>query len=199
MFHEVEKEGTPCRLLNSCDVPRSVFWISTISMEQVVNLAPYSFSSAIAYDPPQVMFCVTGLRDGGEESHTLANARDTGEFVVNAVPYTLREQMNRTSTHVGPEVDEMALAGVNSVPSRLVRPPGVRESPIRLECRVDRIVELLGFHNTMVIGRVVGIHVDDSILKDGRVKWTAYEPVARLGGSDGYTHVGSEWSMVRPE
>ncbi len=198
MFFEIGKDDGPSGLLNSCDIPRSIFWISTISADGIVNLAPYSFSSAIAYDPPQVMFSVTGLRAHGRESHTLVNARDTGEFAVNVVAYAFREQMNETSAPVRPEVDEIALAGLNAVPSRLIRPPGLRESPIRLECCVDRIIELQGVENTMVIGLVVGIHVDESILEDGQVKWTAYNPVARLGRADRYTDVRSEWSMTRP-
>ena len=198
MFHHIAKDGMPGGLLNSCDAPRSIFWISTIAANGVVNLAPYSFSSAVAYKPPQVMFAITGLREDGREAHTLVNSRATSEFVVNFVPYRLREQMNRTSTPVEADVDEMALARLHPAPSRLVKPPGVQESPIRLECRVDRIIDLAGHHNTMVIGQVVGIFIDESVLVDGQVQWTAYGPVARLGRGDGYTHVTSQWAMPRP-
>jgi flavin reductase (DIM6/NTAB) family NADH-FMN oxidoreductase RutF len=198
MFYEMGQCGAPAGLLNSCDAPRSIFWISTVSQGGAVNLAPYSFSSAIAYKPPQVMFAVTGLRKDGGEAHTLVNARETGEFVVNFVPYEFREQMNLTSAPAPADVDEMKLAKLQPVASNVVKPPGVKVSPIRLECRVARIVELLGSHNTMVVGEVVGIHIDDRIIHDGQVRWTAYKPVARLGRSDGYTHVTEEWFMNRP-
>ena len=198
MFCDVRKDGMPGGLLNSCDVPRSIFWISTKSKNGTANLAPYSFSSAIAYDPPQVMFAVTGLREDGKPAHTLVNARECGEFVVNTVPHALREKMNQTATAVGPEVDEFKLANLIAIQSQLVEPPGVKQSPIRLECRVYDIRTLLGNHNTIVIGEVIGIHINDDICEDGKVSWTSYQPVARLGRADGYTHVQEQWLMQRP-
>ena len=198
MFYDT-KDATMPGLLNSCDVPRSIFWVSTQSREGVVNLAPYSFSSAVAYKPPQVMFSVTGLRKNRKEADSLANIRETLEFVVNFPPHAFREEMNQTSAAAGPEVDEMALAGLEPAPSALVGPPGVRESPIRLECRLYDIFDLLGDHNTMVVGEVLGIYIEDDILSDGEVDWLKYRPIARMGRSDGYTAVSELFFMGRPE
>ena len=199
MFYPAKEDSMPPGLLNSCDVPRSIFWISTQSRGGIINLAPYSFSSAVAYKPPQVMFAVTGLRKNRQEADTLANIRETREFVVNFPPYAFRNEMNQTCASVAPEVDEMALAGLEPAASVLVNPPGVRASPIRLECRLYRIFELLGDHNTMVVGKVLGMHIEDHVLSNGEVDWLKYRPIARMGRSDGYTVVNTLFSMHRPE
>ena len=108
--------------------------------------------------------------------------------------------MNQTCAPVAPEVDEMALAGLEAVPSTLVGPPGVKESPTRLECRLYKIFDLLGHHNTMVVGEVLGIYIDDDILlSNGEVDWLKYRPIARMGRSDGYTVVSELFFMNRPE
>ena len=198
MFYNAKDDNMPPGLLNSCDVPRSIFWVSTQNGEGVINLAPYSFSSAVAYKPPQVMFSITGLRKSGREADSLANIRETLEFVVNFSPYAFRNEMNQTCAPVAPEVDEMALAGLEAVPSTLVRPPGVKEAPTRLECRLYKIFDLLGDHNAMVVGEVLGIYIDDDILSNGEVDWLKYRPIARMGRSDGYTVVSELFFMDRP-
>ena len=198
MFYDTNDGTMPSGLLNSCDVPRSIFWISTQSLEGVLNLAPYSFSSAVAYQPPQVMFAITGLRANNQEADTLANVRATQEFVVNFPAYRFRKEMNQTSASIEPEVDEMALAGLTPAPSMLVSPPGLGESPIRLECRLHEIFELLGDHNSMVVGEVLGVHIEESIVSNGVVDWLKYKPIARVGRSNSYTVVNELFFMDRP-
>lgn len=139
-------------------------------------------------------------RDGRREKDTVANVEATGEFVVNVATWDLREEMNLTSIHVPRGVDEMALAGLAPAKSRLVAPPRVARSPIHLECRLFQIVELPTdgtARNTLVIGHVVGVHIDDDVLVDGLIDMARLKPLARLGYRD-YSVIESTFQMARP-
>ena len=199
MFYRANQKDLPPGFINSCDVPRSIFWITTLSKDRVVNLSPWSFSGAVAYEPGQVFFAVTGLRKDGREADTLVNVRETGEFVVNFPTYDTREQMNLSSASVKAEVDETKLAGLETVESILVDPPGIKVSPARLECRLYEIFPLLGENNRLVVGEVVGYYIQDQYMKNGKVDWLAYSPIARMGRGDCYTVVRDVFSMRRPE
>ncbi len=198
MFYRSDQTDLPHGLINSCDVPRSIFWITSQDERGIANAAPYSFSGAVAYKPAQLFFAATGLKNC-READSVANVRGTGEFVVNFPTYESRESMNATSATVDREVDEMELAGLKKVASTLVAPPGIEISPIRLECRLSQIVTLAGDHNTMVIGEVLGYHIDDRYIVDGMVDWVAYRPIARMGRADGYTVVDHVFHIQRPE
>jgi len=163
--------------------PRPIGWISTLDGNGVVNLAPYSFFNAVSTNPHFVMFSSGGRKDSQR------NAEETGEFVCSLATYELREAMNRTSKHVEPHVDEMALAGLSPAPSTLVAPPRVAESPVAFECKYWRTVELPGVdgepgNHAIVLGQVVGIHIDDEALVAGKVDITKLRPIARLGYRD---------------
>ncbi|MBK5198321.1 MAG: flavin reductase family protein [Methyloceanibacter sp.] len=163
--------------------PRPIGWISTLGTNGVVNLAPYSFFNAVSEDPYFVMFASGGRKDSQR------NAEETGEFVCSLATYALREAMSRTSAPVGPEVDEMRLAGLTPAPSRLVAPPRVKESPVAFECRYWRTIELPGKNgapgtHAIVLGQVVGVHIADEVIVDGRVDVTKLKPIARLGYRD---------------
>ena len=172
--------------------PRPIGWISTLSPGGEVNLAPYSFFNAVAEDPPYVLFSSDGRKD------SLANIEATGEFVCSIVSYDLREAMNATSASVPHGVDEMALAGLTPAPSRLVKPPRVAAAPAALECRLFQIVPLptRGGH-FVVIGEVLGVHIEDRFIVDGRVDTVAMRPIARMGYGD-YAVVDGKFAMRRP-
>lgn len=177
--------------------PRPIGWISTLSADGAANLAPYSFFNAVCEKPHIVMFSSVGRKD------TVTNIEATGEFVCNLATYDLRAQMNATSAPVGPGVDEFALAGLTPVPSHLVRPPRVGESPVALECRLLEIVALkdlggqpAGYY--MTLGQVVGIHIDDAVIRDGMVDVAGLKTIARLGYHD-YCVVDSLFRMTRPD
>ena len=187
---------------NALVVPRPIGWISSIDAEGNANLAPYSFFNAVAYTPPQVIFSATGTHttDGGLKD-TVANIEATKEFVVNLATWDLREAMNRSSAPAPHGVDEFALAHVTAAPSELVRPPRVKESPVHLECRHSQTVRLLSADpaapNLLVIGEVVGIHIDDAIIVDGMVDYARMQPISRLGYQD-YARLGEIFAMTRP-
>ncbi len=204
MFYETAKgdHGLGRDPFKSLVVPRPIGWISTISPEGVVNLAPYSFFNAVAEHPPAVCFAPGGRKADRPFKDTRRNAEATGEFVVNLATYDLRESMNATSASLPADVDEMALAGLTPVPSRLVRPPRVAESPVHLECRYLKTVELPSLEadepNAIVIGMVVGVHIRDEAIRDGRVDLMRFQPIARLGYSQ-YTTVDNVFSMRFPD
>jgi flavin reductase (DIM6/NTAB) family NADH-FMN oxidoreductase RutF len=178
--------------------PRPIGWISTNDAVGRPNLAPYSFFNAVAEAPPMVMYSSTGLKRGLEEGKdSLANIRLTGEFVANIVPFALRDAMNASSGAFPAGEDEFVRAGLTPVPSEIVRAPRVGEAPASLECRVWQIVELPGKSNAMVIGEVVGVHIDESMILDGKLDITRYRPLSRLGYRD-YAAVTNVFSLSRP-
>jgi flavin reductase (DIM6/NTAB) family NADH-FMN oxidoreductase RutF len=204
MYYEPDKDDHGLRYnpLKACVVPRPIGWITTLSSNGVVNLAPFSFFNLLSYNPPFVSFSAgPHERDGGKKD-TVANAENTGEFVYNMATWAQRHAMNRTSLIVEHGVDELRAAGLDAVPSRLVRPPRVKGSPVHFECRLHELVTLPGrtaaADHHLVIGRVVAVHIDDSVLTaDGRVDVLKIRPIARLGYKD-YTSVDSVFEMDKP-
>jgi flavin reductase (DIM6/NTAB) family NADH-FMN oxidoreductase RutF len=185
----------------ACVVPRPIGWISTVSAAGVANLAPFSFFNAIGEDPPMVMFCANGEHVEGGQKDSVRNARETGEFVVNLATWTLRHAVNQTSASVGRTVDEFQLAGLTPAPSLRVRPARVSESPVSLECVVSDIYDLPFDESQepgwMVLGRVLGMHIADDILVDGRVSIAKLHPIARLGYRE-FAAVEHVFRMSRP-
>jgi flavin reductase (DIM6/NTAB) family NADH-FMN oxidoreductase RutF len=178
-------------------VPRPIGWISTIGRSGIVNLAPYSFFNAVSGRPPMVMFSSI------ERKHSQRNAEETGEFVANLAIYELREEMNLTSAVVDEDVSEAELAGLELVPSVAVKPPRVKRSPVALECQYVETIHLRSptgepFQGCMIIGQVVGIHIDDSVIVDGYVDIAKMMPVSRLGYME-YTAVDRTFVMMRPD
>ena len=149
-------------MLNCLVAPRPIAWVSTVDAAGVVNLAPHSYFTVASADPAVVQFTSIGRKD------SLRNVRATGEFVVNVVPWRLREVVNLTSIDAPPDVDELALAGLTAEPSRLVRPPRVRQSPAAMECR---LIDVRSFGDgpkagTVVFGQVVHVAVDVTAMAD---------------------------------
>lgn len=202
MFYEPRQgHGLPHDPFKACVAPRPIGWISTLSVDGVANLAPFSYFNAVLDFPPTVMFSATGPHRDGPLKDTAANAIATGEFVYNMATWDLREQMNLSSAAVGREVDEFELAGLVKAPSRLVKPPRVAASPVQLECRTVQVVSLpvnrAGMENRVVFGEVVGVHIDETVLVDGRVDLALVRAIARCGYQD-YALLTALFSMDRP-
>ncbi len=204
MFYETaaKNHGLPHNPFKSCVVPRPIGWFTTLDGDGRVNLAPYSFFNAVADDPPMVMFAANGVKaEDASAKDSVTNVEETGEFVANLVTWELRKEMVLTSAPLARGEAESDFAGLELVPSRMVAPPRVAAAPIHLECRLWKILELPsgtpGQRNTMVIGEVVGIHIDDAILVDGLVDLTLVNPVARLGYLQ-YTSVEMTFDLKRP-
>jgi len=202
MFYEPRNgHDLPHNPFNAIVLPRPIGWISTLDEGGRVNLAPFSFFNAVAYTPPQVMFATTAAHYEGGHKDSMRNALASGEFVANLATYSLREAVNLTSTPAPRGVDELGLAGLTAVPSRLVAPPRVAESPVQLECRVVSSIELptgdAADPNTVVFGEVVGVHIADDVIVDGLVDVRLLRPIGRLGYRE-YVDVTDSFAMTRP-
>lgn len=188
------------KLLTAAVVPRPIAWVSTMSAEGQPNLAPFSFFNVVCEKPPTVLFCPGIRKADSEPKDTYHNVLATGEFVVNFVTEALAEVMNMTAAEVPPDVNEFERAGLTPVPSLLVKPPRVAESPIHFECKLHEIVTISSEPGGgyIVIGTVVHMHFDDSIYRDGNyLDFDAYLPIGRLTGS-GYTRTRDRFDLVRP-
>lgn len=181
------------RFLIGVVVPRPIAFVSTIGSHGA-NVAPFSYFMPIGSRPPLLGVSI-GLRDG-EIKDTLANIRETGDFVINVVTEALAERMVRASGDWPKDVDEFEIAGFTRGPSERVRSPRVAESPVNLECRLFREVAL--GDAALVVGELVWAHVDDALLVDGRVDVERLRPIGRLGG-DGYAPVRDILHLQRPK
>lgn len=186
------------RLLNTLVIPRPIAWISTLSEEGVPNLAPFSFFTIITGRPLTIMFA-SGQRAPGEPKDTLGNAVATGEFVVNLTDRSLAEKMNLTSATVAPHVNEFERYGLEAAPSTDVAPPRVAAAPAALEARVSQVVPVEDSPSTMVLGRVLRVHVREGLLaEDGMADPEKHRPIARLG-RDEYAALGEVFRLKRPD
>lgn len=189
-------------IFNAIVAPRPIGWISSMGADGSVNLAPFSQFNLVSTAPPVVMFACNRPAQGGEKD-TVANVRETGEFVVNLVSWELREAMNVTSTSLPRGGDEFELAGLRKAQSRLVRPPRVDASPANLECRLLRIVDIEPefpgeTFSTVILGRVLGLHMQDDLVDaEGRFDTVRARPLTRLGGYQ-YAAVGQVVEMPAP-
>ena len=198
---DLEDHGLPHSPFKSCCVPRPIGWISTLSADGVANLAPFSQFQNVTYDPPIVLISAN-QRTIGRRKDTVVNIEATGEFVWNMATYALREAVNRTSQEFPPDVDEFEIAGLEKLPSLVVKPPRVAQSPVHFECRHVQTTRIPGNGQMgsadLVIGRVVKIHIaDDALTADGRLDIPKIQPLARLGYFD-YTYVDRVFEMLPP-
>jgi flavin reductase (DIM6/NTAB) family NADH-FMN oxidoreductase RutF len=186
------------RVLTGVVVPRPIAFVSTMSKDGLINLAPYSFFNAVAYDPPTIVFS-SSRHAGDKRKDTLAHIEETGEFVVNIVVDDIAEAMNRTAAEYPSEVSEFEIAGLTPAPSQQVRPPRVAESPVNMECRLLQVVPLgQGDHqHGLVIGQIVLMHIRDDIIEGHRINHQRLKPTGRLAGNM-YCHTSEVFEMVRP-
>jgi len=187
------------KILTGSVIPRPIGWVSTISEDGVLNLAPFSFFNAVGEDPPHVMFST--VRSGNTNKDTLNNVLATKQFVVNMATEELVEAMNASSINLPPDGNEFEYAGLTPAPSELVKPPRIKESPISFECELVHHYSLEGHKDggaTIMIGRIVMFHVDESVLLDDyKINMETYRPVARLAGYN-YSKLGEIFSIKRP-
>jgi flavin reductase (DIM6/NTAB) family NADH-FMN oxidoreductase RutF len=199
MFYDARKNdhGLPRDPFKAIVSPRPVGWVTSMSAKGEINLAPYSFFNAVSDDPPIVMFSSDGYKD------SLTFVAETKEFVCNLATFDLRAAVVETSASFERGDNEMVHARLVAAPSRLVRPPRVAASPAALECKVLQIVDLSDLdgspvHRHVVFGQVIGVHIDDRFIKNGRLDTAAMQPIARCGYSD-YTVVDKVFAVARPK
>lgn len=159
------------------------------------NLAPFSFFTGVAADPPMLALAVGQRR--GQTKDTASNIESRGEFVVNTVTEELARAMVLTSGDFPPDINEFDEAGVTPVPSERVAPPRVKESPVQMECRLERIIQIGRSQTSLVIGEVLVFHIDDALWSGSDVDPRALRPISRLGGTL-YAPITETWEIPRP-
>ncbi|WP_454918485.1 flavin reductase family protein [Xanthobacter sediminis] len=199
MFYEPSRKnhGLPHAPLKAIVAPRPIGWISSLSAGGTANLAPYSFFNMVSEAPPLVMFSSVGRKD------SVANIEATGEFVCNLATLDLIDAVNLSSAPLPANESEFTAFGIAAAPSRLVKPPRVATSPCALECVYVETIRLRGRDGResdclMVIGEIIGVHIDDDALVDGRVDIARLHILARCGYLD-YAPVDRLVERVRPK
>jgi len=179
--------------------PRPIGWVATQGLDGSTNLAPYSFFNAFNYRPPIVGFASIGAKD------SLRNARETGEFTWNIATRPIAEAMNESCAPLAYGVNEFTRAGLAPAPSTLISPPRVAASPVNFECKVTQIVQLQTAARTpvetwLVLGEVVAIHIDKSLIKNGCFETFDAQIILRAGGPSAYAEIrpDSRFDMARP-
>jgi flavin reductase (DIM6/NTAB) family NADH-FMN oxidoreductase RutF len=188
------------KLLTSTITPRPIAWVSTLGQTGVVNVAPYSFFNAMGHTPPVVALGL--LRDASRGfKDTARNILDSGEFVVNLVPEGMMQEMSATSAALPPEESELEAAGLRAAPSTHIRPPRLADSPVSFEC-VTHAAVVTGPQQTIVIGRVLAVHVADRFVLEadkGYIDTPALGLVARMHGAGWYARSTDLFQLARPK
>lgn len=171
------------RLLTGSIVPRPIAWVTSVNPDTgVVNLAPFSFFTGVSVLPPLVLFA--SERRNGEKKDTVRNIEQTGEFALNLVTEDLAEQMVLTAADFPPEVSEAAEAGLELVPGDKIKVPLVAASPVKMECKLERIIEIGTSPHSLVIGEVVQWHIRDDLYSDGKIDMARLNALGRLAGNN---------------
>lgn len=202
MFYKTSdnQHGLPHDPFKACIIPRPIGWITSQDELGNLNLAPYSYFNAVSDSPPMVMFATTSEHIEGGPKDSLRNIEETKEFVVNIATYFIKEAINITSTNLPRNQSEIEYANLETIPSQLVKPPRIKASPIHLECTYHQSVQLPTSAkqvNRLIIGHVIGIHINDEILTDGLIDIKKLMPITRLGYTD-YAVITEVFSMTRP-
>ncbi|MFA4914746.1 MAG: flavin reductase family protein [Burkholderiaceae bacterium] len=202
-FHFYEPangHGLPHDPFNAIVGPRPIGWIASLGVDGVANLAPYSFFNAFNYVPPIIGFSSVGRKD------SVANIEATGEFTWNLVTRELAEAMNESCAAVGPEVDEFELGKVGKAPSHKIAVPRVAQARVSFECRLSQLIQLKRADGTdvpswLVLGEVVGIHIDRRLLHEGIYDTAGAAPILRGGGPADYFAITPDalFKMRRPK
>jgi len=198
MFYDTETNahGMAHDPFKAIVAPRPIGWIGTKGRDGSRNLSPYSFFNAVGDRPKMVMFSSSGRKD------SLRNVEETGVFTASFVSRALIDRMNVSSAAVPYGTDEFELAGLTAAPARLIDAPYVGEAVAALECRVTKVLTLPDMFGNdtdshAVFGQVVGIHIDESVIRDGRFDLAGADPIMRLGYMD-YAGMGPVFELRRP-
>ncbi|MES2026228.1 MAG: flavin reductase family protein [Pseudomonadota bacterium] len=187
------------KLLTATVTPRPIAWVTSKSVDGVVNAAPFSFFNVMGHEPPTVTLGLLRKAGGGYKD-TAANIMATGEFVINLVSEAMADSMNETCTDAPPEIDELELAGLTAVPSIVVAPPRIAGCPVSFECRsLSSIVT--GPCQVIVVATVLHVHIEDEFLIDAErchVDTPALKLVSRMHGSGWYARSTDLFQLARP-
>lgn len=196
----LQSERDNYKLLTGSIIPRPVAFVTTLSGTGVLNAAPFSYFNIVTADPP--MISVSVQRKQGLPKDTARNAMELGAFVVHISDESNIEQINETAAALPPDESEIDLGGLTPVPSESIPVPGVAEAKVRMECVLERAIQLGGTAEhpaaDLLIGRVVRFHIAESVYEGGRITAAELKAISRLAGND-YAALGPVFSIRRPE
>jgi flavin reductase (DIM6/NTAB) family NADH-FMN oxidoreductase RutF len=179
-------------LMITAIVPRPIAFVTTMSLSGRTNAAPFSYFTGVSASPPSLLICSGRRRGASKDTHR--NIVEIGEFVVNVVVEEIMDGVITGGADHPPDVSEVDLAGLETTPSVVVKPPRLAASPINMECRLLQVVEVAG--SAIIVGEVVRMHVRDDLLVDPPtggetpvIDVARLKPIARLGG-DAYARLG---------
>ena len=187
------------KLLIGSVVPRPIAFVSTISPEGALNLAPFSFFTVANSHPPVLVFTVGNRSRPDPRKDTLRNITTAREFVVNIVSEEFAEKMNLCAGDYPPDVDEFQVSGLTPIPSDLVKPPRVAEAHVNMECRLLYTISMSALVNggNLVLGEVIRFHIDDAMFQNYRIDPDKLRAIGRMGGPS-YTRTADRFDMIRP-
>lgn len=187
------------KLLIGAVVPRPIAFVSSVTADGTLNLAPFSFFTVASSHPPVLVFTVGNRATRDPRKDTLRNITTTKEFVVNIVSEEFAEKMNLCSGDYPPEVDEFQVSGLTPIPSDLVKPPRVAESHINMECRLLYTISMSALINggNLVLGEVLRFHIDDAYVSNYRIDPEKLRAIGRMAGNS-YTRTQDRFDMIRP-
>jgi len=199
-YQPSDGHGLPHDPLNAIIGPRPIGWIASTDAQGNRNLAPYSFFNCFNYRPPIIGFASSGWKD------SVRNIVETREFVWNLATVDLASAMNETSASLPHGEDEFVRARLTPAESRLVRAPRVAESPVNFECRLSQCIQLTAADGSavdswLVLGEVVAVHIDESLLENGIYQTAKARPALRAGGPTAYYTIdeSQRFDLVRPD
>jgi flavin reductase (DIM6/NTAB) family NADH-FMN oxidoreductase RutF len=172
--------------LQSAVGPRPIAFASTIDKNGVPNLSPFSFFNIFSANPPILIFSPARRVRDNTIKHTLINAEATREVVINVVNYDIVQQTSLSSSEYPDGVNEFIKAGFTAIPSVLVKPYRVAQSPVQFECKVNEIISLgtQGGAGNLVICEIVKMHISESVLdENGNIDPVKIDLVSRMGGN----------------
>jgi flavin reductase (DIM6/NTAB) family NADH-FMN oxidoreductase RutF len=187
------------KLLIGSILPRPIAFVTTMDESGIANAAPFSFFTAICADP--MLICFSPMRRGsdGAKKDTLVNIEKTKQFVINIVSEDMAKQMNDCAVEFAPEVDEIDVTGLTKVPSLMVKVPRIKESLVHLECELYQVLDFgdSAGAGSLVIGKVLNVHVEDELLQNGRIDTKKLQPIGRMAGNTYTNPLGKTFDIIR--
>lgn len=195
---EIDAEGLTLqqayKLLTGIVVPRPIAWVSTLNIDDTVNLAPFSAFTFVSHDPPMIAISV-GMRNGTIKD-TARNILSQKEFVVNIADHSLIQSLHGSSFEYPPNVSEVEELALHTSPSHHLRTPRITEAPAALECRLHQCLDFGRQPSRLFVGEVLRFHIRDGLAVDGKITTTELNPISRLGGPN-YATLGEIVTISR--
>ena len=187
------------KLLIGSILPRPIAFVSTVDEKGIANAAPFSFFTAICADP--MLICFSPMRRGsdGAKKDTLVNIEKTKQFVINIVSENMAQKMNECAVEFAPDVDELDVAGLTKEASHKVQVPRIKESLVHLECELFQVLDFgdNAGAGSLVIGKVLNIHLEDDLYHKGRIDTTKLQPIGRMAGNTFTNPLGKTFDISR--